>query len=100
MASSCKLKLSYYSKPDYLRNTTALGNKILSKLEEDTCIKNCLNFYVETANQIYKRFPFNSREMEILKMLSFLNPSHIQPTESLGPIGAKFPHHKKFKRIR
>lgn len=117
MASCYRLLLSYYIKPDYLKNTddsklqyrnpnhflpldkiylgpkvtAALSNKILSKLEEDTFRKNCLSFYIEAANQIYKRFSFNSREMVILKMLSFLNPSEIQSTESLGPIGVKFP---------
>lgn len=34
---------------------------------------NCLNFYVTCAFEMFKRFPFNSREIIALKQLSFLN---------------------------
>lgn len=38
---------------------------------------NCLNFYVTCAFEMYKRFPFNSKEITALKHLSFLDPKNL-----------------------
>lgn len=35
-----------------------------SQTEKSVFINNCLNFYVECANQLFKRFPFHSTEVK------------------------------------
>lgn len=51
---------------------------------------NCLNFYIECSHQIYKRFPFNSDHMKLLKSISVLDPKNIKKTISVAPIVANF----------
>jgi hypothetical protein len=55
----------------------------LSREDIDSFRVNCLNFYVECANQIYTRFPFNTSNIQAIKNLQFLDPSKIQDTQSL-----------------
>jgi hypothetical protein len=118
MSGAYKLLLSYYIKPDYLKNTDVtklqyrnpsnflpleniylgpkvaieLNNKVLSNAQQHELRKNCLSFYVEAAHQIYKRFSFNSKEAQLIKSLSFLVPSNIAKTDSIGSVAGSFPN--------
>ncbi|XP_022161704.1 uncharacterized protein LOC111027613 [Myzus persicae] len=42
-------------------------------------------------HQMYKRFPFNSDHMKLLKSMSVLDPKNIKNTISVAPIVANFP---------
>lgn len=95
-----KMILECYMKPEYLNSTDIskiqyrnpinflpsekiyLGgtctvalenNNLISKTAQEQFRTNCLNFYVECSHQIYKRFPFNAANVQLLKLLSFLN---------------------------
>lgn len=120
MSSAYKLLLSYYIKPNYLSNTEInklqfrnpdhylplndiyLGPKIAAAFTENQLLLSesdkrefrlrCLNFYVEAASQIYKRFPFNSRNVQILKLINLIDPVNIPQTASIGPLAAMFPN--------
>lgn len=118
MANAYKLLLSFYIKPEYLNKTELkilqyrnpeyfvpiekvyLGPKVSATLNENILITefekkqfrlNCLSFYTEAAHQIFKRFPFNSKEVEILKLVSFIDPKNIESTETIGHLGSMFP---------
>lgn len=110
MAASYKSILECYLKPEYIQNvdislvqyrnpshflthneiylggscTLALsdGNKFPTSAKNEF-ITNCLNFYVECTSQIYKRFPFNSAHMQLLKTLSFIEPKNIKTIVSI-----------------
>lgn len=62
-----------------------------SKQDKHEFFTNCLNFYVECSHQMYKRFPFNSDHMKLLKSMSVLDPKNIKNTISVAPIVANFP---------
>jgi len=63
----------------------AFSNNILNSRDKIVFQTKCLEFYIELAKQIYTRFPFNSKEMKILKAMSFLDPKNIGNVASLGP---------------
>lgn len=119
MSMAYKTILEFYIKPAYLNNTELdkiqyrnhnyfleteniyLGGKCmaymsnsndckLSNCEKNTFIKNCLNFYIECAHQLFKRFPFNSNNVKCLKALSFLNPQNVKNINSVGPAAQYF----------
>lgn len=116
MSSAFKSILECYIKPDYLNNTDVskcqyrnpihfvqaediyVGGKCaaiisegkLSNSEKTIFYTNCLNFYVECACQIYKRFPFNSTEVSCLKTLQFLDSKQIKTIPSIGPAAKYF----------
>jgi len=46
-------------------------------------LTNCLNFYVELMNEIYKRFPFNKPEAQFLKEASFIDPVNLRDMRSI-----------------
>lgn len=113
-----KFLSSCFIKPDYLRNIDIasvqyrdpqhflplekiyLGPKVLEEMSKNVLTENvknnfrlkCLDFYIEAISQIWKRFPFNSREVQILKLLTILHPSNISSTESIGPLASRFPN--------
>jgi len=62
-----------------------------SNQEKYEFFTNCLNFYIECSHQIYKRFPFNSEHMKLLKSITVLDPKNIKKTISVAPIVANFP---------
>lgn len=79
-----------------------VGGKCIALLSEDSNCKlkntnteksifynNCLNFYVECAHQIFKRFPFHSKEVKCLKSLTFLDPQN-KNVVSIGPAAKYF----------
>jgi len=110
MAASYKSILECYLKPEYIKNvdislvqyrypshflthneiylggscTLALSdsNKFPTSAKNEF-ITNCLNFYVKCTSQIYKRFPFNSAHMQLLKTLSFIGPKNIKTIVSI-----------------
>jgi len=49
-----------------------------------------LNFYIECAIQLFKRFSFNSNNVKCLKALSFLNPQNVKSIISVGPAAQYF----------
>lgn len=61
----------------------ALEGNSLSNEEKKLFRSRCMDFYISSAHEIYKRFPFNSFEMSVLKLLSFLNPDEVSSTETL-----------------
>ncbi|XP_012522038.1 uncharacterized protein LOC105828318 [Monomorium pharaonis] len=118
MENAYRTLLSYYIKPEYLETTDvtqiqyrnpinympldkiycgpkvalALEGNNLSNEEEKHFRLRCMDFYINCAHEIYKRFPFNSSEMAVLKLLSFLNPDKISSTETLIHLSIKMPH--------
>lgn len=66
------------------------------------------NFYVESVNQMCKRFSLNSRDMKNLKLLKFLDPHKVQSKESIGPLASFFPNlindvnalDRKFRKLK
>lgn len=110
--------LSYYMNPKYLkitdvaqiqyRNSTnymlldkiycspkvvlALEGNSLSNKKKKFFKLRCMDFYISSAHEIYKRFPFNSFEMSVLKLLSFLNPDKVSSTETLVHLSVKMSH--------
>ncbi|KAF0742047.1 E3 SUMO-protein ligase KIAA1586-like, partial [Aphis craccivora] len=114
-----KTILECYIKPEYLNNTDIekiqyrnptyylkteniyLGGKCMAYLsnsndcklsnnEKNDFINNCLNFYIECAHQLFKRFPFNSNNVKCLKALSFLNPQNVKNINSVVPAAQYF----------
>lgn len=89
------LKTSNYSNDNIYcgpKVTVAFTENILSTKEKVDFQTKCLEFYIELVKQIFSRFPFNSKEVLILKDLSFLNPENINNVESLGSIAQHFTH--------
>lgn len=113
MSMTYKIILECYIKPDYLKSTDRekiqyrvsenfvkpedihVGGKCMALLrdnsswkliqtEKSVFINNCLNFYVECALQLFKRFLFHSNEVKCLKSLNFLNPRNISNVMSNG----------------
>lgn len=80
-----------------------LGPKVLIAFNSSNCVcanylkqknnfrKKCLDFYIEVAHQIYKKFPFNSTLVKSLKSLSFLEPKNVKLILSLSSAAAAFP---------
>lgn len=62
----------------------------LSHGDKSVFINNCLNFYVECAHRLFRRFPFHSNEVKCLKSLSFLDPRNINNIISIGPAAQYF----------
>lgn len=62
-----------------------------TKQELDSFKINCLNFYIETAHQIYKRFPFNDNMINSLKSLNFLEPKELKRERSISKTICAFP---------
>lgn len=50
-----------------------------------------MNFYVECTSQIYKRFPFNSAHMQLLKTLSFIETKNIKTIAIITLASKHFP---------
>jgi len=119
MSMAYKTILECYTKPEYLNNTDIekiqyrnptyylkteniyLGGKCMAYLsnsndcklsnnEKNDFINNCLNFYIECAHQLFKRFPFNSNNVKCLKALSFLNPQNVKNINSVVPAAQYF----------
>ncbi|XP_050065670.1 E3 SUMO-protein ligase KIAA1586-like [Aphis gossypii] len=103
MERTYKTILESYMKYDYIKNTDTphiqyrnpsnflpldklylgahcmaeLSKNLLSKTDKDIFLTNCLNFLVECCHQFYKRFPFNSKYVQSLKNLGFLDPKNM-----------------------
>lgn len=118
MADAYKFILSCYIKNDVLKTTDistlqyrnpinyksnddiycgpkvalAFTKNVLSSKDKVEFQTKCLEFFVELAKQMFSRFPFNSKDVLILKDLSFLNPDNIKNVESLGSIAHHFIH--------
>lgn len=93
-------KLQYRNPINFLPNDKIyFGPKVAISLTQNVIdadqissfCTNCLNFYVTCAFEMFKRFPFNSREIIALKQLSFLDPKNIEKFPSLGNISLHFP---------
>jgi len=56
----------------------------------DIFLTNCLNFLVECCHQFYKRFPFNSKYVQSLKNLGFLDPKNMDNIISISPAASDF----------
>lgn len=67
-----------------------LSKNIIKKTNKDVFINNCLNFFIEGAYQFYKRFLFNSKYVQSLKALSFLDPNNISIIPSITPAAIHF----------
>jgi len=119
MESAYKMILESYLKPKYLNDTEVshiryrnpshylpteqiyLGSDcsaafttnhdILSSVKKQKLYNNCLAFYVECCHQIYKRFPFNSNHVKLLKSLTFIDPKNIKGITSVVPIASLLP---------
>lgn len=52
----------------------------------------CLSFYIECCHQLYKRFPFNSPHVQMLKNLSFVEPKNIKNIVTISPVAIHFKH--------
>jgi len=97
VSTTYKAILDCYLKPEYIQSTDVskiqyrnplhflpleeiyLGNVCavaflkeydFSNQDKHVFFTNCLNFYVECSHQMYKRFPFNSDHMKLLKSMS------------------------------
>ncbi|CAH1969775.1 unnamed protein product [Acanthoscelides obtectus] len=118
MLSACKFLLSCFLKPDYLINkgleyiqyhnpenflsideiywdpkaAAELTKHGLKETVRNNIKTKCLNFYIEAVDQLYKRFPFNSRETKILQLLTILSPPNIKTTESIALLAFLFPN--------
>lgn len=118
ITTTYKTLLECYIKPEYLRNTDisllqfrnpryflnlediyygpVLMNIFLSEDISELQKKNlrikCLDFYVEAAFQLYKRFPLNTDFVKSLKNLNFLDPINKDDITSLAPVVAAFPY--------
>lgn len=116
MSAAYKTLLDCYIKPDYLKVTDIsqiqyrnpnnflqtdqiyvgarciadLSKEILTATEKKIFLTNCLNFFVEAAHQFYKRFPFNSNYVKLLKAMNFLEPNNIPSIVSIAPVAAQF----------
>lgn len=55
--------------------------------------KNCLNFLIESCQQIYKRFDFKNKSVVILKELVIISPSEVLSKKhmSIAPLAVLFP---------
>lgn len=71
-----------------------LGNSDINfpKHEADRFKKRCLAFYIEAANQIYQRFPFQGNTAEILKQMDIINPLNVKSRKhnSIVPLAVHF----------
>lgn len=67
-----------------------LSKNLLSKTDKDIFLTNCLNFLVECCHQFYKRFPFNSKYVQSLKNLGFLDPKNMDNIISISPAASDF----------
>lgn len=67
-----------------------LSKDVLSKQNKDIFLTNCLNFLVECSHQFYKRFPFNSKYVQSLKHLGFLDPKNMDDIISISPAASEF----------
>ena len=52
----------------------------------------CLDFYVEAANEIYLRFPFNSEYQKLLAQMNIVDPAYFKANHlpSAAPLAAVF----------
>lgn len=117
MSELYKTILDCYLNPDYLKNTELadvqyrnprnycdlknvyLGPKVaifmseknISEHDKDNFKKHCLNFLVECAAQIYKRFPFNLPDIKGLSFLSIIQPQNLTKINSIAPTLSAFP---------
>ncbi|KYN29921.1 hypothetical protein ALC57_00622 [Trachymyrmex cornetzi] len=66
-----------------------LDEKITAQEKQDIKLR-CLDFYIESAHQIYLRFPFNAPHIQALKYLAFLDPKKMDSIISLGPVATYF----------
>lgn len=76
----------------YLGGTCTVAlekNNLISKTAREQFRTNCLNFYIECSHQIYKRFPFNTANVQLLKLLSFLDPNKIKDIPSIAIVSSK-----------
>lgn len=69
---------------------TELSRDVLSIQNKDIFLTNCLNFLVECCHQFYKRFPFNSKYVQSLKHLGFLDPKNMDSIISISPATSDF----------
>lgn len=70
--------------------TSLLAEKLITYKQVEEFKTRCLGFYVESVNQINKRFPF--RTMQPLQYLKIIDPKTVQNHEvsSLGPMASQF----------
>lgn len=47
---------------------------------------NCLNFYVELADRIYSKFPFNDSSVMMLRDLCFIDPLYLKEVRSISTV--------------
>lgn len=66
------------------------SNVIITAKEKHDIKLRCLDFYIESAHQIYLRFPFNAPHIQALKHLAFLNPKKIDSIISIGSVAMYF----------
>lgn len=119
VATAYKTLLECYVKPNYLNSTDLpqvqyrnpayylatediyLGGKCtavlsvennFSKTDITQFVEKCLCFYIECCHQLYKRFPLNSKHMNTLKLMSFLDPKSIKNTRTIAPAAVQFEH--------
>lgn len=118
MATTYKTILQCYLKIDYVNNTDvsaiqyrnpehykpleniycgpkvaiAFEKNVLDNQQKHNVLVKFLDFYIEGAHQIYKRFPFNTPEIKALKYLKFLYPKSIKSIDSIGPAASCFPY--------
>lgn len=54
--------------------------------------KTCLDYYIESAHQIYKRFPFNGASVKILKEINVIDPKYLKEQKpiSIAPLATHF----------
>lgn len=81
-------------------NQIYLGGKLVSRLlpsniqisdtQKSEFITNCLNFYVEAAFQIYKRFPL--KDLQVINKLKVLDPKQVfsEEIQSIIPLADYF----------
>lgn len=66
----------------------ALSKNLIPNKNEFLSI--CLSFYIECCHQLYKRFPFNSPHVKMLKNLSFIDPKNIKDIVTISPVAINF----------
>lgn len=62
----------------------------------------CKNFYIRSAKEIKKRFPFDSFQMQSLKKMDIINPEFFETSPSIIPLVINFPeavHKNEFNEI-
>lgn len=82
-----------YRNPEniYLGSAVAVAfqNNVLTLQDKDIFQTICLNFLVECARLVV-RFPFNSKEVNSLKHVTFLDPKNVKNTSALGLVSICF----------